>query len=221
MKKIIYILIFLLPIILLSCSGSNNEADLKKQLEIAEQKNQELINAAEAEDKVKAEAEATVKIAKAVPPTDTLTPVAKVQTKPSSMSVISWDQGKDYMGTSTTLCGPVIGTNTDRDSQGNPTHASLYIGKPFSDPGRFVVKISGRIRTDFANTDPENYYLGKSICITGLIKKIKDQQESGIPGIIVDNPSQIEMSVKSATTITLWAKDYSFSKTPIESSEYI
>ena len=223
MKKIIYILIFLLPIILLSCSGSNNEADLKKQLEIAEQKNQELINAAEAEAeaKVKAEAETTVKIAKAVPPTDTLTPVAKVQTKPSSMSVISWDQGKDYMGTSTTLCGPVIGTNTDRDSQGNPTHASLYIGKPFSDPGRFVVKISGRIRTDFANTDPENYYLGKSICITGLIKKIKDQQESGIPGIIVDNPSQIEMSVKSATTITLWAKDYSFSKTPIESSEYI
>ena len=160
-------------------------------------------NAAEAEDKVKAEAEATVKLAKAVPPTDTLTPVAKGQTKPSSTSVISWDQGKDYMGTSTTLCGPVIGTNTDRDSQGNPTHASLYIGKPFSDPGRFVVKISGRIRTDFANRDPENYYLGKSICITGLIKKIKDQQESGIPGIIVDNPSQIEMSVKSVTTMTL------------------
>ena len=161
MKKIIYILIFLLPIMLFSCSGSNDEAlELKRQLEIAEQKNQKLINAAEAEAKVKAEAEATVKIAKAVPPTDTLTPVAKVQTKPSSTSVISWDQGKDYMGTSTTLCGPVIGTNTDRDSQGNPTHASLYIGKPFSDLGRFVVKISGRIRTDFANRDPENYYLG-------------------------------------------------------------
>jgi hypothetical protein len=222
MKKLIFILIFLLPILLLSCS-SNNEADLKKQLEIAEQKNQELINAAEAEDKVKADVETRVKIAKAVPPTDTLPPVAKVQTKPSSTSVISWDQGKDYMGTSTTLCGPVIGTNTDRDSQGNPMYgsASLYIGKPFSDPGRFVVKITGRIRGEFANRDPENYYLGKSICITGLIKKIKDQQESGIPGIIVDNPSQIEMSVKSATTMTLWTKDYSFSKTPIESSEYI
>ena len=43
MKKIIYIFILLLPIILFSCSGSSNEADLKKQLEIAEQKNQELI----------------------------------------------------------------------------------------------------------------------------------------------------------------------------------
>ena len=39
MKKLIFILIFLLPILLLSCS-SNNEADLKKQLEIAEQENQ-------------------------------------------------------------------------------------------------------------------------------------------------------------------------------------
>ena len=37
MKKIIYIFIFLLPIILFSCSGSNNEAELKSQLEIAEQ----------------------------------------------------------------------------------------------------------------------------------------------------------------------------------------
>ena len=42
MKKIIYIFIFLLPIFLISCSGSSNEAELKKQLEIAEQKNKEL-----------------------------------------------------------------------------------------------------------------------------------------------------------------------------------
>jgi hypothetical protein len=42
MKKIIYIFIFLLPIFLISCSGSSNEAELKKQLEIPEQKNQEL-----------------------------------------------------------------------------------------------------------------------------------------------------------------------------------
>jgi len=76
-------------------------------------------------------------------PSDTPIPDAKVQTKPSSTSVISWDQGKDYIGTSTTLCGPVIGTTTDRGSQGNPTHAYLYIGKPSSDPGRFVVKIPG------------------------------------------------------------------------------
>ena len=42
MGKIIYIFIFLLPLLLFSCSGSNNEAELKSQLEIAEKKNQEL-----------------------------------------------------------------------------------------------------------------------------------------------------------------------------------
>ena len=156
-----------------------------------------------------------------VPLTDTPTPGAKVETKPSSTNVISWGQGKDYTGTNTTLCGPVIDTYTDRGSQGNPTYATLYIGKPSSDPGRFVVKISGRIRTEFANRDPENYYLGKDICITGLIKKTMDPQIPGIPGIIVENPTQIEMSSKEAPTMTLWTKDYSFSETPIESSEYI
>ena len=43
MKKTIYIFIFILPILLLSCSGSSKEPELKKQLETAEQKNQELI----------------------------------------------------------------------------------------------------------------------------------------------------------------------------------
>ena len=48
-----------MPIFLFSCSGSNNEAvELKRQLEIAEQKNQELIQKAESEAKVEAEAKA-------------------------------------------------------------------------------------------------------------------------------------------------------------------
>jgi len=55
MKKIIYIFIFILPIFLFSCSGSTNEAELKKQLEIAEQKNQELIQNAEARAKADSE----------------------------------------------------------------------------------------------------------------------------------------------------------------------
>ena len=61
MKKIIYIFLFILPILLFSCSGSGNEAELKKQLEIAEQKNQELIQKSEAEAKSKSEAEAKSK----------------------------------------------------------------------------------------------------------------------------------------------------------------
>ena len=59
MKNTILTLIFILPILLLSCSGSSNEEELKKQLEIAEQKNQELIK--ESEAKAKAESEAKAK----------------------------------------------------------------------------------------------------------------------------------------------------------------
>ncbi|MDP7628166.1 MAG: hypothetical protein QF530_09700, partial [SAR202 cluster bacterium] len=114
---------------------------------------------------------------------------------------------------------PVVGTYTDR-GYSHP-NATLYIGKPFTDPDRFVVKISARIRTEFANKSPENYYLGKDICITGLIKRIKDPQSPPHPGIIVENSTQIELSGKDAPTMTLWTKDYSFSRTPIESSEYI
>jgi len=101
----------------------------------------------------------------------TPTPEAKVETEPSPTDIINWDQAKDYIGASISVCGPVVGTNTDRDSQGNPTHAYLYIGKSPPDPDRFVLKIPGSIRTEFANRDPENYYLGKDICVTGLIKK--------------------------------------------------
>ena len=39
MKKIIYIFIFLLPLLLLSCSRSSNESGVKEQFEIAEKKN--------------------------------------------------------------------------------------------------------------------------------------------------------------------------------------
>lgn len=41
MKKLIYIFVFILPILLLSCSGSSNESEIKKQFEIAENKNNE------------------------------------------------------------------------------------------------------------------------------------------------------------------------------------
>ena len=61
MKKIIYTFIFVLPVILLSCSGSNNEAELRLQLEISERQNQELINKAKLEAEIRAKEDAEAK----------------------------------------------------------------------------------------------------------------------------------------------------------------
>ena len=62
MKKIIYTFILLLPILLLSCSGFSNEAELKKQLEISERQNQELINKAKLETETRAKEDAEAKL---------------------------------------------------------------------------------------------------------------------------------------------------------------
>jgi hypothetical protein len=68
-----------------------------------------------------------------------------------------------------------------------PMPTSISVTPP--DPDGFVVKIPGRIRNEFANRDPENYYLGKDICVTGLIKK---GPRWSLPMISVEKPTQIE-----------------------------
>jgi len=63
MKKIIYTFIFLLPVLLFSCSGSNNETELKKQLEVSERQNQELINKTKLAAEIRAKEDAEAKLA--------------------------------------------------------------------------------------------------------------------------------------------------------------
>ena len=95
MKKLILILLFILPLLLFSCSGSNNEAELKNQLEIAEKKNQELklekelelvkeqnrLLIQETEVKAKVEAEAKSNIVHDVVPKKVLQSVEQVSTE--------------------------------------------------------------------------------------------------------------------------------------------
>ncbi|MDP7579445.1 MAG: hypothetical protein QGF12_07930 [SAR202 cluster bacterium] len=135
-----------------------------------------------------------------VPSMDAPTPEAKVEAAPSPENVISWDEGDNYINSRATVSGLVVGTNTDRGSQGNPTNAYLCIGKHSPDIGRFVVKILGRIQTEFASGGSENYYLVKNICIPGLIKMAKDQQKSETTGLFVETPTQNEVS-PTATSV--------------------
>ena len=97
---------------------------------------------------------------------------------------IWWDEAKDHIGDRLTVCGPVVDTCWASGSNGKPTF--LNIGKPYPDPDRFTVVIWIDYRANFPQP-PEDYYLGKSICVTGLIEPYK-----GSPQIEAQQLSQIQ-----------------------------
>ena len=97
---------------------------------------------------------------------------------------ISWDEAKYHIGERTTVCGPVVDATWASGSNGKPTF--LNLGKPYPDPDRFTVVIWIQYRSNFPQA-PEEYYLGKTICVTGLIDEYK-----GIPQIEVKYPSEIQ-----------------------------
>ena len=97
---------------------------------------------------------------------------------------IPWDEAKYHIGERTTVCGPVVDATWASGSNGKPTF--LNLGKPYPDPDRFTVVIWIQYRSNFPQA-PEDYYLGKTICVTGLITEY-----NGIPQIEVKYPSEIQ-----------------------------
>ncbi len=103
----------------------------------------------------------------------------------SSDSDVSWQDAHFYFGETVTVCGPVVGTHFASGSNGKPTF--LNIGEDYPSRDRFVVVIWGDNRDDFSDA-PENYYLGKEICITGEI-----EEYDGLYQIEIERPADIEM----------------------------
>ena len=103
---------------------------------------------------------------------------------PSPEETVGWDKADRHISERTTVCGPVVHAKWDSDSEGKPTF--LYLGTPFPHPKQFMVVIRIDYRANFPQP-PETYYLGKTICVTGLI-----EQHNGIPQIEVKTPDQIE-----------------------------
>ena len=97
---------------------------------------------------------------------------------------ISWSEAKYHIGERTTVCGPVVDATWASGSNGKPTF--LNLGKPYPNPDRFTVVIWIQNRSNFPQA-PEDYYLGKTICVTGLITEY-----NGIPQIEVSYPSEIQ-----------------------------
>ena len=83
------------------------------------------------------------------------------------------------------VCGPVVDTAYASGSSGKPTF--LNIGRSYPDPERFTVVIWNDNRNNFP-AQPENYYLGKNICVDGVIELYE-----GVAQIEGTNQRQIEV----------------------------
>ena len=97
---------------------------------------------------------------------------------------MAWHEAKYHIGETTTVCGPVVDATWASGSNDKPTF--LNLGNPYPDPDRFTVGIWIENRSNFAQA-PEDYHLGKTICVTGLIIEYK-----GSPEIEAKCPSEIQ-----------------------------
>ena len=96
---------------------------------------------------------------------------------------ISWDKAGDYVGKLVTVCGPVMGSHFAKSTNGQPTF--LNLGKDYPDPTRFAVLIWGSDRPRFP-APLEQYYLGKTICVRGIISSYQ-----GLVEVEIIDPDQI------------------------------
>ena len=122
------------------------------------------------------------------PPQIPTTPVSENNTQPENqvfIETINWVDALDYVNELVIVCGPVVDSYFAASSNGQPTF--LNIGKEYPDPDRFTALIWGRNLEAFP-FDPDVYYLGKTVCIKGVIEEYE-----GIFEIEVRRPEQIEV----------------------------
>lgn len=97
---------------------------------------------------------------------------------------IDWEDASFYFGENRTVCGPVVDSYYAESNDNRPTY--LNIGEPYPDIDRFDVLILGDARDRFPG-NPEDYYLGKTVCVSGTIEVYR-----GVAQIVVNDPDQIE-----------------------------
>jgi hypothetical protein len=95
-------------------------------------------------------------------------------------SGVDWSKAKDYVGQVGTVCGPVIGASYGPDVKGRPM--SLNVGEDKPSPNGFQVWLWGMYEGHPAEP-PENDYLGRWVCVTGLITRV-----GGVPAMDIADP---------------------------------
>jgi len=114
----------------------------------------------------------------------TATPAAQRAPSEAQLpSSLDWSEAAGHVGEYRTVCGPVVDAAYASSTSGRPTFINL--GKKYPDPGRFTVLIWGEHRSSFPS-NPEQRWLGKTICVHGLIESYK-----GGPEIEATAPEQI------------------------------
>jgi DNA/RNA endonuclease YhcR with UshA esterase domain len=95
---------------------------------------------------------------------------------------ISAKDAASHVGEVQTVCGVVASTKYHTKGKGQPTFLNLDQPYPHQ---IFIILIWGSDRGKFPEP-PEDLYMGKKICVKGMIKAYR-----GKPEIIVNDPSQI------------------------------
>ena len=72
------------------------------------------------------------------------------------------------------MCGRVVDSIYASGSKSNPTF--LTMGNDYPDLPRFTIVIWGRNQGNFPS-QPEDYYLGSTVCVTGEIELFKGAAE--------------------------------------------
>jgi len=91
----------------------------------------------------------------------------------------------NYIDKIKTVCGKVVESRYDSFTLGHTTY--FYLDRTYPDQ-IFAIIISGNDRNNFS-PNPEDYYLYKSICVTGSI-----QSHEGIAQIEMSDPKQIRIT---------------------------
>jgi hypothetical protein len=98
---------------------------------------------------------------------------------------IKIEEVKNHVGDSVTICTKIFGGKFLETAKGTPTFLNAGGNYPNA-PLTIVIWADGR--KDFKNK-PEEYYTGKTVCITGKLELFKDK-----PQIVINNESQLAVT---------------------------
>lgn len=102
----------------------------------------------------------------------------------SQIKSINANEANEHIGEIITVCGTVVSSNYNEETDNSPVFLNLE--KPYPDH-IFTIFIVNAVRDSFS-LPPEEYFLNKSICVTGVITKYKEK-----PEIVVNRVSQISV----------------------------